>query len=80
MGFKSLDADLTARASVLVCDTCDKVLARNGTNTKKTFAESDPSDLAPHYENQSVLHQFAVSRHWAREGERWSCPSCVKKA
>jgi hypothetical protein len=77
MGFKSLDPD--ARTSVLVCDACDTVLARNGTNTKKTFAESDPSDLAQHYENESVLHQFAISRDWTHAGERWSCPSCVKK-
>jgi hypothetical protein len=66
------------RVSLLVCDSCDSVMAQDGTTSPKPFAASDPSDLAPHYGEVGELRTTAKSRGWEGEGDRWSCPRCSR--
>jgi hypothetical protein len=67
-----------ARVSLLVCDTCDSVMAADGGTAPKPHAASDPSDLAPHYADLGELRATAKSHGWEGEGDRWSCPRCSK--
>jgi len=66
------------RVSLLVCDTCDAVLGIDGSSTQKTFAESDPSDLAPHYAGKDELAPRASRAGWTSERDGWSCPRCSR--
>lgn len=74
MGFRSL-AD--TRVSVLTCDTCDAVFSVDDSVPAKTYRDSEPCDLAPHYSERAELRAAAVTRGWANEGERWSCTGCT---
>ncbi len=71
---------LAGTLSVLVCDSCDAVLdpAAKMTASKK-HADSDPSDLAPHYESKPELTIIATRLGWRQNGERWSCPDCITR-
>jgi len=46
----------------------------------KKHADSDPSDLAPHYERAPELILTAHRVGWTNAGERWSCPDCSRSA
>lgn len=68
------------RSSLLVCDDCDAVMARDGTPTPKRHRESDPDDLAPHYMPHADLQETASGAGWVEESDgRWSCPPCSSR-
>ena len=73
MGFRALP---DTRVSVLTCDTCDGVLASDGSKAAKAYRESEPCDLAPHYSEPAELRAVAVTTGWTSDGERWSCTEC----
>jgi hypothetical protein len=69
------------RSSLLVCDACDGVMARDGSLTAKRHCESDPDDLAPHYMPRADVEAAAVSSGWVLDGEaRWACPPCTTRS
>jgi len=51
---------LGARVSLLVCDTCDSVMAADGGTAPKPHSASDPSDLAPHYADLDLVITICV--------------------
>lgn len=70
------------RSSLLVCDECDAVMARDGRIIPKRHRESDPDDLAPHYMPRADIEAAATAAGWTLEEEdeeRWSCPPCSSK-
>jgi hypothetical protein len=68
------------RSSLLVCDACDGVMARDGSLAAKRHRESDPDDLAPHYMCRADVEAAAVSSGWVLEGDaRWACPPCLSR-
>jgi hypothetical protein len=69
-----------SRASLLVCDDCDAVMARTGTTAEKRHRESDPDDLAPHYMPHADARAAASGAGWTEESDgRWSCPPCSSR-
>jgi hypothetical protein len=77
MAFRSLGG---TRISVLGCDSCDSIMARDGTTGSLKFADSDPTQLAPHYESPGELRALAGGAGWIDDSGRWSCPGCVRKS
>jgi hypothetical protein len=70
----------TDRASLLACDACDSVMAVDGTTSTQRLSSSDPSELAPHYDDTASLRAAAKSAGWSVAGDRWSCPTCAARA
>lgn len=69
-----------SRRFLLVCDTCEAFMATDGTSSATPYHESDPDDVAPHYEWQAILAATATEKRWVNVGAIWLCPRCASSA
>jgi hypothetical protein len=52
------------------------VLTHEGETTAKPHRESDPDELAPHYDEPYVLRRTASSSGWTARGVERKCGRC----